>query len=68
MNSGTTFQVRLERRHSPNRQLPQMYKFSKAALTEQTDIRFESRLHVDILMHERIEHERKTELLVARVV
>ena len=39
-----------------------MYEFSKAALTEQTNIRFESRLRADILMHKRIEHERDTEL------
>ena len=39
-----------------------MYGFSKAALTEQTNIRFDRRLRTDVLMHERIEHERKTEL------
>ena len=39
-----------------------MYEFLKAAFIEQINIRFESRLCVDILMHERIEHERKTEL------
>ena len=38
----------------PNKQLLRMYEF--AALVERTSIRFESRLCVDILMHERTEH------------
>ena len=54
--------VHRKRRLSPNKQLLQIYGFSKAALTKQANIRFESRLRVGILMHEHIEHKRNTEL------
>ena len=54
--------VHRKRRLFLNKELLQTYGFSKTALTEQINIRFESKLRVDILMHERIEHEGKTEL------
>ena len=55
--------VYLERRHSSNKQLPQIYEFSERALTEQTNpLREQESLCADILMHERTEHERKMEL------